>query len=118
MLIGGVILDTTTSFPSLPCNTCTLNQLLRHLPIASQDKIMLGQCQAMHECDPHVHTSFGRGVGNVTAVIWRDLVEVRKIFAAIQLCMVPEDARDHFCQIRRVHISLPRTFLFVRVAVT
>ncbi|CAB1096081.1 unnamed protein product [Ectocarpus sp. CCAP 1310/34] len=50
-------------------------ELLRHLPIASQDKIMLGQCQAMHECDPHVHTSFGRGVGNVTAVIWRDLVE-------------------------------------------
>lgn len=34
----------------------------------------------MHERRSHVHTSLGRGVGNVTAVIWRDLVEVREIF--------------------------------------
>ncbi|CAM9478531.1 unnamed protein product [Ectocarpus fasciculatus] len=51
------------------------DELLRHLPIASQEKIILGELQAMHECSPHVHTSLGRGAGNVTAVMWRDLVE-------------------------------------------
>ncbi|CAN0508085.1 unnamed protein product, partial [Ectocarpus sp. 8 AP-2014] len=49
--------------------------LLGHLPIASQEKIILGEPQAIHECAPHVHTSLGRGAGNVTAVMWRDLVE-------------------------------------------
>ncbi|CAM9548053.1 unnamed protein product, partial [Ectocarpus fasciculatus] len=63
-------------------------ELLRHLPIASQDKIMLGQRQAMHEFRPHVHTSSGRGVGNVTAVIWRDLVE------AYQRAEVVEDSEE------------------------
>ncbi|CAM9902707.1 unnamed protein product, partial [Ectocarpus sp. 12 AP-2014] len=46
-------------YERLPDQRWSREELLRHLPIASQDKIMLGQCQAMHECDPHVHTSFG-----------------------------------------------------------
>lgn len=68
------LLDTSSPSPSLPCVVSC--QLLRHLPIASQEKIILGELQAMHECAPHVHTSLGRGAGNVTAVMWRDLVEV------------------------------------------
>ncbi|CAM9621106.1 unnamed protein product [Ectocarpus sp. 13 AM-2016] len=62
-------------YESLTGRRWSRDELLGHLPIASQEKIILGETQAIHKCAPHVHTSLGRGAGNVTAVMWRDLVE-------------------------------------------
>lgn len=58
----------------------------------------------MHECAPHVHTSLGRGAGNVTAVMWRDLVEVSESMFLI----VPGNAVDSFRKIR--WLLLPSLF--------
>eukprot|EP00752_Nemacystus_decipiens_P006636 g5966.t1 len=51
------------------------DELLTQLGIASSGGPILGEHQAMHECAEHAHASMGRGSENITAVIWRDLVE-------------------------------------------
>lgn len=61
----------TSGIPYLP-----LHQLLTQLRIASRGGLILGEHQAMHEHNKHEHACLGRGMANIRAVIWRDIVEV------------------------------------------